>query len=316
KNMATSYNNNPLKVNCSNNKGPFHVSDNSRQHNNIPLLSISKQPNLRSTIPQVSLQFDVAKTVKNNIAKLVDVFVDSFFEFSDKPLLPSMSNFAPVEELREAIVVSSIQGQIPKDFPEGVYIRNGSNPLFGGLKSTNSIFGKSSHVWVEGEGMLHALYFQKSSHGTWNVIYNNKHVETETYNLEKQRNKPLFLPAAQGHSLAILSAYLFNWLRYGTVNKYFSNTSVFEHSGKFYSVAESHMPQEIDILSLKTLNNWELSATWNRSFPSHPKVFDYLLSLYLQQTPLPLYIIVCLLTNYITESSNYWRASSIRCGTN
>ncbi|KAI5403281.1 hypothetical protein KIW84_050738, partial [Lathyrus oleraceus] len=270
KNMATSYNNNPLKVNCSNNKGPFHVSDNSRQHNNIPLLSISK-PNLRSTIPQVSLQFDVAKTVKNNIAKLVDVFVDSFFEFSDKPLLPSMSNFAPVEELREAIVVSSIQGQIPKDFPEGVYIRNGSNPLFGGLKSTNSIFGKSSHVWVEGEGMLHALYFQKSSHGTWNVIYNNKHVETETYNLEKQRNKPLFLPAAQGHSLAILSAYLFNWLRYGTVNKYFSNTSVFEHSGKFYSVAESHMPQEIDILSLKTLNNWELSATWNRSFPSHPK---------------------------------------------
>ncbi|XP_050880783.1 carotenoid 9,10(9',10')-cleavage dioxygenase [Lathyrus oleraceus] len=268
--MATSYNNNPLKVNCSNNKGPFHVSDNSRQHNNIPLLSISK-PNLRSTIPQVSLQFDVAKTVKNNIAKLVDVFVDSFFEFSDKPLLPSMSNFAPVEELREAIVVSSIQGQIPKDFPEGVYIRNGSNPLFGGLKSTNSIFGKSSHVWVEGEGMLHALYFQKSSHGTWNVIYNNKHVETETYNLEKQRNKPLFLPAAQGHSLAILSAYLFNWLRYGTVNKYFSNTSVFEHSGKFYSVAESHMPQEIDILSLKTLNNWELSATWNRSFPSHPK---------------------------------------------
>ncbi|CAI8599840.1 unnamed protein product [Vicia faba] len=119
--------------------------------------------------------------------------------------------------------------------------------------------------------MLHALYFQKSSHGTWKIIYNNKHVETETYNLEKQRNKPMFLPAAEGHSLAILSAYLLNWLRSGTVNKYISNTNVFEHSGKFYSIAESHMPQEIDIFSLKTLNNWELSEAWNRPFTSHPK---------------------------------------------
>jgi len=65
---------------------------------------------------------------------------------------------------------------------------------------------------VEGEGMLHALYFKKSNHGSWTVLYNNKHVETETYKLEKQRHKPLFLPAIEGNSLAILSAYLFNWV--------------------------------------------------------------------------------------------------------
>jgi hypothetical protein len=35
------------------------------------------------------------------------------------------SNFAPVEELGEAIFVTCIQGRIPSDFPEGVYIRNG-----------------------------------------------------------------------------------------------------------------------------------------------------------------------------------------------
>lgn len=39
------------------------------------------------------------------------------------------SNFAPVVELGEAIVVTSIQGQIPDDFPEGVYIRNGGIPF-------------------------------------------------------------------------------------------------------------------------------------------------------------------------------------------
>ncbi|WJX35791.1 hypothetical protein P8452_23739 [Trifolium repens] len=268
--MAISCNNNAFKVNCCIQKRPSYVSDNSHHHNNTPLFSIVK-PNKKSSLPEVSLQIDVPKTMKNAVAKLIDVFVDSFFEFIDKPLLPSKSNFAPVEELGEAILVTCIQGRIPSDFPEGVYIRNGPNPLFGGLKSTNSIFGKSSHIWVEGEGMLHALYFQKSINGSWKIHYNNKYVETETYNIEKQRNKPLFLPAIEGNSMAILSAYLFNWLRSGKANKYISNTNVFEHSGKFYSIAESHMPQEIDILSLKTLKNWDLNADWNRPFTSHPK---------------------------------------------
>lgn len=63
--------------------------------------------------------------------------------------------------------------------------------------------------------MLHALYFTKndvvSSDGCrWTVRYNNRHVETETYKLEKQRNKPSFLPAIGGDSPAILSAYLLN----------------------------------------------------------------------------------------------------------
>ena len=60
--------------------------------------------------------------------------------------------------------------------------------------------------------MLHALYFKKSSHWSWKVLYNNRHVETETYKLEKQSKKPLFLPAIEGDSSAILSAYLLNWV--------------------------------------------------------------------------------------------------------
>lgn len=36
------------------------------------------------------------------------------------------SNFAPVEEVAEAVdVTESINGKIPDDFPVGVYIRNG-----------------------------------------------------------------------------------------------------------------------------------------------------------------------------------------------
>lgn len=88
----------------------------------------------------------------------------------------------------------------------------GPNPLFGGLKSTKSIFGRSSHIWVEGEGMLHALYFNKGTDGSWTVVYNNRHVESETFKLKKLRNKPSFLPAIQGDSPAVLSAYLLNFV--------------------------------------------------------------------------------------------------------
>jgi hypothetical protein len=72
------------------------------------------------------------------------------------------------------------------------------------------MFGRSSHIWVEGEGMLHVLYFEKARDGSWTVTYKNKYVESETFKLEKQRNKPSFLPAIEGSSPAILSAYLLN----------------------------------------------------------------------------------------------------------
>ena len=49
-----------------------------------------------------------------------------------------------------------------------------SNPLFGGFKSTKSMFGRSSHTWVEGEGMVHALYFNKDGDGSWNAVYNKR----------------------------------------------------------------------------------------------------------------------------------------------
>ncbi|KAM3201759.1 hypothetical protein P3L10_029383 [Capsicum annuum] len=125
------------------------------------------------------LILDIPKVMKETTFKLLDTFVDLVFEFVDQPLLPSQSNFAPVEEIGEAVRVTEIQAKIPDDFPEGVYIRNGSNPLFGGLKSSKSIFGKSSHLWIEGEGMLHALYFTKvkGKGSKWNVLYKNKYVE-------------------------------------------------------------------------------------------------------------------------------------------
>ncbi|GKV44875.1 hypothetical protein SLEP1_g52016 [Rubroshorea leprosula] len=196
--------------------------------------TFSSAPFLKE-LQQLSLQTDVLKTIKNMSTKLLDAFVDSTFEFVDQPLSPSDSNFAPVDELEEAVVVTNIEGEIPNDFPEGVYIRNGPNPLHGGLPVTKSIFGRSSYNAIESEGMLHAVYFSKGNDGNWTLVYNNR------------------------------------YLRFGTENKHVSNTNVFGHSGKFYASAENFLPQEIDIFTLETVDSWDVNGAWTRPFTTHPK---------------------------------------------
>uniref|UniRef100_A0A7N0SX73 Uncharacterized protein n=1 Tax=Kalanchoe fedtschenkoi TaxID=63787 RepID=A0A7N0SX73_KALFE len=210
--------------------------------------------------------------IKQIPTRVLDSCFDLMFDFVDQRLPPLQRNFSPVEELDKPLIITSVEGQIPDDFPEGFYVRNGSNPLFGGFKSSKSILGQSNHTWIEGEGMLHAIYFNKSSNdSSWTVSYNNKYVHSETFKLEKQKKRPSFLPAIEGHSAAILAAYLFNWLRFGKANKDISNTSVFELAGKLYAAAESHLPQEIDLFTLQTLGEYDVNGAWNRPFTSHPK---------------------------------------------
>lgn len=86
----------------------------------------------------------------------------------------------------------------------------GPNPIFGALHSSNSIFGKSHDIWLEGEGMLHALYFAKSSNNTWSISCTNRYVQTDTFRLEKGLQKPRFLPANDGDPPAMLIASVLN----------------------------------------------------------------------------------------------------------
>ncbi|CAN1802140.1 Carotenoid 9,10(9',10')-cleavage dioxygenase 1 [Linum perenne] len=122
--------------------------------------------------------------------------------------------------------------------------------------------------------MIHALYFLKDqiNNNKLTVLYKNRYVESETMKLEQQRNKPLFIPAIEGHSPAILLAILLNLLRFGRPYKLLSNTNIFEHGGKFYASADNHTPQEIDIQTLDTLGSWDVHGAWKATtFTSHPK---------------------------------------------
>lgn len=49
----------------------------------------------------------------------------SFLTTLTLPVACLQSNFAPVDEIGGSIEILQIEGEMPEDFPEGVYIRNG-----------------------------------------------------------------------------------------------------------------------------------------------------------------------------------------------
>lgn len=87
----------------------------------------------------------------------------------------------------------------------------GPNPLFPDKTSTSSIFGKSTSLWFEGHGMLHATYFKKDKKGKWGVFYRNKYAKSTTLDAEIEANGA-FLPAVEGHSSSVIAGLILNWV--------------------------------------------------------------------------------------------------------
>ncbi|XP_074592396.1 carotenoid 9,10(9',10')-cleavage dioxygenase 1-like [Curcuma longa] len=236
--------------------------------NSLPSTSTFK-PLLRRLKP-LPLKVEVPDQLKTASLNLLDWVVETFFRFEKEPMFIA-GNFAPVAEIGEAVQVSAIEGVIPEGFPQGIYLRNGPNHVHPDLTAAVSVFGRTAYTSVEGDGMIHATYFSKDGHGNWNVSYKNKYVETESFLLEKNRNKKLFLPAAGGDPSAVLASFFINTVRCGQAVKFDANTGVFVHAGKLYAVSEQNLPYEIDPSNLDTLKSWDVNGTWDRPFTSHPK---------------------------------------------
>ncbi|XP_076933662.1 uncharacterized protein LOC143599638 [Bidens hawaiensis] len=65
---------------------------------------------------------EASRSIKMVPLAILNTLVDSIFHFVDQPMLPSQKNFSPVEEIEERVKVDCGHGEIPEDFPEGVYI--------------------------------------------------------------------------------------------------------------------------------------------------------------------------------------------------
>ncbi|CAN6190803.1 unnamed protein product [Urochloa humidicola] len=216
------------------------------------------------------LMQEVSKTLKSVSSNLLERSIDTAYRFSEQPAL-NEGNFRPVNEIGDAVLLNNLSGEIPEDFPEGVYIRNGPNPLHPTQTVADSIFGSTSYMYYEGHGMLHAVYFNKSGLGEWKISYRNKFVDSDTFQLEREKNEVAFVPSADGQPYATLVAFVLNILRFGKPVKDSANTNIFEHAGRAFAVSEHHLPYEIDINNLNTLGPYSINGAWSQPFTSHPK---------------------------------------------
>ncbi|TVU32990.1 hypothetical protein EJB05_24758, partial [Eragrostis curvula] len=217
--------------------------------------------------PLIQEMSKALKTVSINILKR---FVDSGYTFSEQRSL-NEGNFQAVNEIGDIVLINDLEGVIPEDFPEGTYIRNGPNPLHPTQTIAKSIFGTTSYTHFEGQGMLHAVRFNKNSVGEWRISYMNKYVHSDSFELERKRSEVDFIPAADGQPGAILAAFVLNMLRFGKPVKDSANTSIFQHAGRAFANSENHQPYEIDISNLETIGPYNVNGAWNHPFTSHPK---------------------------------------------
>ncbi|KAJ7544296.1 hypothetical protein O6H91_09G073100 [Diphasiastrum complanatum] len=224
------------------------------------------------------LHIDILKKAFGNLVsvakeRVLGLIVDAIYRpIGTEPNTFFKDNFGPVSEIGSRVPVQIIKGALPPDFPEGIYIRNGPNPQFGGGYHMTSPLGESVLHWFEGDGMLHATYFEKDG----KISYQNKYVETEEFKMEKKRNKPLFLPYMKGDPKAIRSNFLLNLLRFGKPTKGTCNTTVYHHAGKVFSIVEgTGLPHETDMSdNMRTLGSHDFNGAWDRDrgFTAHPKV--------------------------------------------
>jgi carotenoid cleavage dioxygenase-like enzyme len=77
--------------------------------------------------------------------------------------------YAPVREEVTALELE-VEGEIPRDL-HGAYVRNGPNPL-------NAPAGM--HHWFDGDGMLHAIYFENGK-----AEYRNRYIRSSDHEAEK-----------------------------------------------------------------------------------------------------------------------------------
>lgn len=126
-----------------------------------------------------------------------------------------------------------VTGKIPPEL-NGIYIRNGPNPMF----------QPSTYTYpLEGDGMLHAVYFENGK-----ARYRNRWILTKGLLYEMQANRAL--PELRFHNYA--------------------NTNIISHAGKLLALYETGLPYEIS-RDLETIGEWNFYGGVDGSMTAHPK---------------------------------------------
>jgi carotenoid cleavage dioxygenase len=177
---------------------------------------------------------------------------------ADRPELENVylsGNFAPVGAELD-VGTLPVQGEVPAFLEGKTYIRNGSNAQFAPIVD---------YHWFDGDGMLHAVSFDRTG-----PRYRNVWIETSALLAERRAGRALF---GGFRKLRFPEADLLLEPPPLVPIKNTANTHIVAHAGRLLALCEWAHPYEIDAPSLRTRGPYDFDGALGLSMCAHPR-FD------------------------------------------
>ncbi len=172
---------------------------------------------------------------------------------ANPPASPFLSGLlAPVFDERDDRDLA-VTGRIPEGL-RGMFVRNGPNPQFP---------PRGKYHPFDGDGMLHAVYFEGDG-----ARYRNRWVESKGLQIERRRGAAIY----GGLSEFVVPEP--DVIAEGGMIKNVANTHIVRHADRMLALVEACLPTQFS-RDLDTIGEWDFDGRLNGSFTAHPKIDPY-----------------------------------------